>query len=93
MSAWIERPEIPTGIIEAETLSIIDAVNRRIAKHGRGAFVGPHEGLGVIMEEVHELVDAVKANDPDEVEKEAQDILVGCLWLIASSRLRRKVIS
>ena len=36
-----------------------------------GPFRSTHEGLGVLMEEVHELIEAIRLNSPEEVRLEA----------------------
>jgi len=36
-----------------------------------GPFRSTHEGLGVLMEEVHELIEAIRLNSPDHVRNEA----------------------
>lgn len=59
-------------------------VARRVKRHGAGAFVGPHEGLGVITEEFHELVEAVQSNDRRRVRAEAIDVAVAGYWLALS---------
>ncbi len=89
---FVIRPEVSFDELKALAGEVFGAVNYRIERHGRGAFAGPHEGLGVITEEFHELVDAVRSNDPKEVQKEAMDVLVGCLWLIASSRMKDRTL-
>lgn len=65
---------------------LVEALNDRMNKHGDGAFVGPHEGLGVAAEEYHELVDAVRSNDKAKVEKENIDLAVACLFAVISQR-------
>lgn len=64
--------------------AVVAALGRRVAKHGDGAFVGPHEGLGVVTEEFHELVEACRSNDRRRVRDEAMDVAIGALWMVAS---------
>lgn len=68
------------GAIEAVTVNM----GRRIEEHGRDSFSNNHEALGVIAEEYHELLDAVKQNDPVDVANELLDIAVGCIFGVAS---------
>ena len=69
-----------------QALDIIKAgFNRAIEKHGAGAFVGPHEGLGVLTEEYHELIDAVRSNRPDKLREEIVDVAASAIWMLVSS--------
>jgi NTP pyrophosphatase (non-canonical NTP hydrolase) len=63
---------------------MVRAAGNRIERKGKGAFVSNHEGLGIIAEEYHELLKAVRSNDPVEVAAEAMDVAIGCLFLVAS---------
>ena len=63
---------------------IVDNLAKRVNKYGPNSFNSTHEGLGVIAEEYHELVEAVKSNENLQIINEASDVAVGCLWLIAS---------
>ena len=57
---------LSTGQLEAldEALTLIrDEVIRAARKHGGRPFASPHEGYGVILEEVDEFWDEVKANN------------------------------
>jgi len=59
-------------------------LDRRIEKHGSGAFSNAHEGLGVIAEEYHELLEAVRTNDQEQVAREAIDVAVAAIWTVVS---------
>lgn len=55
------------------------ALNRVIREYGRavqryGVFGNAHEGLGVLLEEWTELVEAVRSNDPTRMLKEAEQV-------------------
>lgn len=39
-----------------------------------GGFSSVHEGLGVITEEYHELIEAVRSNDPAKIREEATQL-------------------
>lgn len=46
-----------------------------------GHLASSHEGLGLIEEERHELVEAVRSNDVVNVRSEARDVAVVALFL------------
>lgn len=63
-------------IDEARDRRIFGAV--RAEMHGAeerfGPFTSSHEGYGVLVEEVAELLDAIRANDAEAVEREAVQV-------------------
>jgi hypothetical protein len=63
-------------------------VEATIKKQGDGAFVGPHEALGVLTEEYHELVNAARSNVGPEYYGEVMDVAVTCVFEIASTLAR-----
>jgi NTP pyrophosphatase (non-canonical NTP hydrolase) len=68
-----------------ESLTIIkDALFRKLNQKGNHAFVSTHEILGVVTEEYHEVIDAVKYNNKDKVRKELIDLAVACVHGISS---------
>lgn len=85
------RPEIPWTVIERVFVDIRYNLDARIKQHGPGAYVGTSEALGVITKEYHELIWAEHERDPRKVYEEASDILVGCLWLMATMRMKGAV--
>jgi NTP pyrophosphatase (non-canonical NTP hydrolase) len=78
------RPQVTDEILNRTLEEMVRAVGGRIEQKGKGAFVSNHEGLGIIAEEYHELLEAVRSNDPVEVASEAMDVAVGCIFLVAS---------
>ena len=56
----------------------------RIQRHGDKSFASNAEGRGIIDEEHDELGDAIKSNNNQEVIREALDLAVGALWLVAT---------
>lgn len=78
------RPQVTDEILNRTLEEMVRAAGSRIEKKGKGAFVSNHEGLGIIAEEYHELLEAVRSNDPVEVASEAMDVAVGCIFLVAS---------
>jgi NTP pyrophosphatase (non-canonical NTP hydrolase) len=65
---------------------------RRIAQKGQYSHITPHETLGLITEEYHEVLMAVHMNNSDEFAQELTDVAVGCIFGLAShyARNRRK---
>lgn len=53
----------------------------RAAEFKYGAFSSTHEALGVITEELHELIEAIHQNDPEAVRNEAIQLAGVCLRL------------
>ena len=82
------RPEIPQTVIDQVFEDIRENLDARIKQHGPGAYVGTSEALGVITKEYHELIWAEHGRDTDKIYEEANDVLVGCLWLMASMRTK-----
>ncbi len=80
------RPEVPAIDALRVLTELRDALDRRLGKHGSGAYAGPHEILGVIDEEYDELRDAVRSNVDADTAAELMDIAVGCVFGIASLR-------
>jgi NTP pyrophosphatase (non-canonical NTP hydrolase) len=60
-------------VIESRT---INALWSRVtdADDKYGNFASTHEALGVALEEWHELIDAIQANDGPSIEREALDL-------------------
>lgn len=59
------------------------ALQVRLQEKGPRAFASTHEVLGIITEEFHELVDAVRSNDRPSVAGELMDIAVACIFGLA----------
>lgn len=57
-------------------MSVRREIERRMeaAESRYGAFTSSHEALGVLIEEVDELRDAVRRNDPAAIAAEAADV-------------------
>lgn len=51
-----------------------------MAKHG--PLHSPHEGYGVLMEEVDELLEAIRRNDPVRVREEAIQVAAMGAWIV-----------
>ena len=78
------RVELEQDKIDVANANILNRLTYRLAQKGRGSFIGSHETLGIIAEEYDELKDAVRSDDPQEVERELVDIAVACILGIAS---------
>ncbi len=85
-----ERFEVSDYILEAAFARVETMMQKRLKQKGRLCYVSTHEALGVITEEYFEFVDAVKANDLDEFEKEVIDIAVGAVFACASATQSRR---
>lgn len=81
------RLKVSSFTIEDANLEILNTLDRRLKQKGRGAFVTKHELVGILTEEYHELLEAVR-NDSD-IEPFAQeliDVAVGCVFGLACIR-------
>lgn len=58
-------------------------MERRVGEKSNDSLASIHEGLGIITEEFHELVEAVRSNNHAKVVDELLDIEVGCMFLRA----------
>ena len=76
----MNRHQVSFMDIHIGTEALSRELDRRLSQHGFGIFVSKHEALGVINEEVHELHDAVKGNNSDEVAAELLDVAVAALF-------------
>lgn len=80
----MNRPTVSDKILLQAIEEFTVNLGRRIEEKGRDAFISSHEMLGVISEEYHELIDAVRQNDPVDVASELADIAVACIFSFAS---------
>lgn len=76
----INREQVTDTEIERAMTLFRQAIESRIQKHGRGKWVSSHEGLGITVEEVHELTMAIHANDHKETKEEFLDVAVCGFW-------------
>lgn len=89
----MNRPEATDKVLLAAIEALTVNVGRRIEEKGRGAFVSSHEALGVVTEEFHELVEAVRQNDPIETAEELMDIAVACIMAVASMMVKEEELA
>jgi hypothetical protein len=74
----MQRNKVTLDQVDEGLRQLREEILRRLDQHGPGEFVSTHEILGVVTEEYHELVDAVKDNQA--VDHELMDIAVGALF-------------
>jgi NTP pyrophosphatase (non-canonical NTP hydrolase) len=60
-------------------------LDQLIENKGNHTFASTHEILGVIVEEYHELIEAVQSNERTEVISELHDLAVAAIWGIVSA--------
>lgn len=79
-----ERHQVNDHDIDKAVQLMMAALCDRLDEKGRGIFVSGHEILGVIVEELHEFEDEVKANNGEKQKQELLDLGVAILWGIVS---------
>ena len=81
-----------TKVTNDHLLKAIDALDSALrsamASKGDKAFASPHEALGALTEEYHELIEAVRANDAEAVRGELLDNAIVAIWAVASTFAR-----
>lgn len=65
---------------------VMQKMGERLEVKGYGSFMSSHEVLGILIEEFHELIEAVRANNPDELHEELLDLAVGAVFSLACLR-------
>lgn len=78
------RVEVQDAEMAAAFAMLGEGLKRRLLKHGKKSFIGNHETLGVIQEEMVELTLAIQSNVDADVLAELLDVGVGALFGIAS---------
>lgn len=78
------RKEVLDTEIAASFAILGEQLKKRLSQHGKNSFIGPHEILGVLEEEMHELREAVRSNERAQVVSECMDVAVGALFGVAS---------
>lgn len=81
----IQRPNFEQPTILAWLKHVRATVSERLKQHGPSIYASPHETLGIITEEYHELIDAVQLNDRGALTRELIDIAVAAILGLASS--------
>lgn len=75
----VNTNEVERGVGELESTWL-----KRLDERGYGIFISDHETLGIVTEEYHELIQAVKNNDLENIREELMDIAVACMHGVAS---------
>ena len=75
----IDRPELIDEDLNIGIRRLQKEVARQLNEKGNGAFVTRHEILGAVVEEVHELTEAVRSKHSHEVANELYDVAVVCI--------------
>ena len=81
----MDRITVTEEHLQATMERVEYVLRHRIAKVGSGAYASRHEALGVIAEEYHELVDAVRDNNNRQrFIDECFDVAVAAIFALAS---------
>ncbi len=80
----MRRELMSNARVDAALITIKEKTCYRLKEKGRMSYAGPHETYGIIAEEIAELLDAVRANDAEQLGQELLDIAVACAIGIAS---------
>lgn len=86
-----ERVEVSDSEIAGAFAIFGDALKRRLVQHGKFSFIGRHEILGIVEEEMHELVEAVRSEGDPRVNAELIDVAVGAIFGVASLMAKARV--
>ncbi len=62
---------------------VAEALEEAIEKKGKWALQSTHEILGLVTEEHHELVEAVRVGTPHHIKSELKDIAVAAIFALA----------
>ena len=81
--------KIPPEMIKPSIDELIKHIDYAFGKHGNQSYASAHEGYGVTAEEMAELLDAIRANNSNEIGKEALDVAVSAFWLYVSAKYGR----
>lgn len=79
----MSRPEITDPQLSLAIAVFEQELRRHFAMKGPGSLVSTHEVAGVVTEEYHEMLAALRENDPDHFRSELLDVAVGCVFGVA----------
>ncbi len=71
----VSNAEVAVGVEE-----LINALEARLQEKGNLVFDSPHEILGVVTEEYHELVEAVRQGAAKRIDDELLDVAVAAVF-------------
>ena len=87
---FVVRKNVTDKDIDKTVEAVKNAIHRRLRKHGFGLAASLHEVLGILVEEMNEFEDEVKANDTDKAYYELQDIAVAAIFgMISMEKLHK----
>ena len=76
-----------------QALQVVEKLLRkRMGEHGIGKFASIHEALGVLTEEYHETLEAVRSNNRDEFLDEMLDCAISGIWAYVSLNIAQDVV-
>jgi len=78
-----DRVQISAKQVDACLEVLREEMYKRLQKHGYGSFASNHEIAGVVAEEYHEMMDALKSNDDAKYRSELLDVAVGAVFGVA----------
>lgn len=86
-----KRKQLTKKHVTAALDRVKKQLSAKIAKRGMGRYGSVHEIYGIVAEEFDkELLDAMHANNYTEFENELVDVIIGCLWGLASMKSLRE---
>lgn len=86
-----KRKQLTKKHIKSAFDRIEKQLSAKIAKRGMGRYDSVHEIYGIIAEEFDkELLDEMHANNYNKFEDELVDVIIGCLWGLASMKSLRE---
>ena len=78
-------PLVPEDDLDSAKKELLLTLENRLAKNGRGSFVGLDEGLGVITGDYLKFAELVRGGNWGEVYQQVAELASGCLWLMATT--------
>ena len=89
----MKRKPVSSDLIWAAASDVKEHMEKVIMAKGDGAFSSPHEILGAITEEYHELVRAVRHDKPgnpasEEIQHELKDLAVLAIFGLACFKVK-----
>ena len=78
------RRTVTEEVIERQLENLGKALRSALDTKGPGAFHSSHEAFGVLIEEVDEMKEALRAGDAEGFANEAMDVAIAALFTVAS---------
>jgi NTP pyrophosphatase (non-canonical NTP hydrolase) len=80
----MKRKQVKQKNVDDALSFILETLKNARKKHGHGRWASKHETLGILQEEVYELIKAIHENDAKDFKKELADIAITAIWGLAS---------